>query len=192
MVATDAAVLIPLRSFDDAKTRLAGVLTPDDRRRLAMAMAERVVRAARDLPVYVVSDDADVLRWAERLGANGLAPAVNGLNESIDAAIALVATEDDPPSRVIVAHADLPLADDLRVVDGPGLAIAPDQARDGSNVLSIPLTSGFTFHYGPGSFAAHCAEAERLGLEITVVDDPSLALDVDDPGDLAHLQVEGS
>ncbi|MEC8069218.1 MAG: 2-phospho-L-lactate guanylyltransferase, partial [Actinomycetota bacterium] len=113
-------------------------------------------------------------------------------NESIDAAIALVATVDDPPSRVIIAHADLPLADDLRVVDGPGLAIAPDQARDGSNVLSIPLTSGFTFHYGPGSFAAHCAEAERLGLEITVVDDPSLALDVDDPGDLAHLPVEGS
>ena len=28
MVATDAAVLIPLRSFDDAKTRLAGVLSP--------------------------------------------------------------------------------------------------------------------------------------------------------------------
>ena len=71
MVATDAAVLIPLRSFDDAKTRLAGVLSPADRRRLAMAMAERVVRAARDLPVHVVSDDADVLRWAERLGANG-------------------------------------------------------------------------------------------------------------------------
>ena len=137
-------------------------------------------------------DDAAGLRWAERLGANGLAPAVNGLNESIDAAIALVATEDDPPSRVIIAHADLPLADDLRVVDGPGLAIAPDQTRAGSNVLSIPLGSGFEFHYGPGSFAAHCAEAERLGLEITVVDEPSLALDVDDPGDLAHLQVEGS
>ena len=96
------------------------------------------------------------------------------------------------PSLFDDPDADLPLADDLRVVDGPGLAIAPDQTRDGSNVLSIPLGSGFEFHYGPGSFAAHCAEAERLGLEITVVDEPSLALDVDDPGDLAHLQVEGS
>ena len=67
MVATDAAVLIPLRSFDDAKTRLAGVLSPADRRRLAMAMAERVVRAARDLPVHVVSDDADVLRGATEM-----------------------------------------------------------------------------------------------------------------------------
>ncbi|MEO0495395.1 MAG: 2-phospho-L-lactate guanylyltransferase [Actinomycetota bacterium] len=192
MAATDAAVLIPIRSFDDAKTRLAGVLSPADRRRLAIAMAERVVHAARDLPVHVVTDDPDVLRWAERLGAAGLAPGVNGLNESIAAAVAALAAGDDPPARVIIAHADLPLAEDLRVVDGPGVAIAPDDPRDGSNVMSIPLDAGFTFHYGPGSFDAHRAEADRLGLAVTVIDEPTLALDVDDPGDLVRLQMEGS
>lgn len=186
------AVLIPIRSFDDAKTRLAGVLSPADRRRLAMAMAERVVRAARGLPVFVVSDDADVLRWADRLGAEGLAPGVKGLNESITAAVSQLASSAEPPARVIIAHADLPLADDLRVVTGPGLAIAPDSDRDGSNVMSLPIDAAFTFHYGPGSFTAHRDEAERCGLEFTIVDEPSLALDVDDPGDLVRLDLEGS
>jgi 2-phospho-L-lactate guanylyltransferase len=190
--ATDAAVLIPIRSFDDAKTRLAGVLTPADRTRLARAMAERVVRAAHNLPVHIVSDDADVARWASTVGAAALAPGVGGLNAGVTAAVAAVAARPEPPARVIVAHADLPLAEDLRIVTGPGIAIAPDHGRDGSNVLSLPTSADFTFHYGPGSFEAHRAEAERRGLAFTVIDDASLALDIDEPGDLIRLQHESA
>lgn len=182
-----AVVVIPIRSFDDAKTRLAGVLSPADRRRLAEAMAERVVRAAHELPVHVVSDDASVARWAVSLGAAALSPEVAGLNASVTAAIATLRAELDAAQRIIVAHADLPIAADLRIVTGPGVAIAPDAAHDGSNVLSIPAHADFTFRYGPGSFRAHCDEAAARGLELTVVDDASLALDVDDPADLAAL-----
>lgn len=185
-----AVVLIPIRSFDDAKTRLAPVLTAADRRRLAQAMAERVVRAARDLPVRVVSDDADVARWARRLGAGVIAPGVSGLNPSIQRAAEIARTDlrdAAGTTRLIVAHADLPHAVDLRVVTGLGVAIAPDRHRDGSNVLSLPATAPFTFRYGPGSFAAHEAEAATCGLEFTVIDEPSLGFDVDDPSDLAAL-----
>lgn len=192
MRATDAAVLIPIRSFDDAKTRLSGVLTPVDRTRLARAMAERVVHAAHELPVHVVSDDRDVARWAATVGAQILAPDVAGLNESVTAAYETIASSAAPPERVIIAHADLPLANDLRIVFGPGVAIAPDEPRDGSNVLSLPTGSPFTFRYGPGSFAAHRAEAEARGLAFTVINDPSLALDVDEPADLVRLGQQGA
>ena len=47
--------------------------------------------------------------------------------------------------------------------------------------------AGFTFSYGPGSFARHGAEAHRLGLALRVVREPSLAHDVDLPADLAGL-----
>ncbi|MEM9201513.1 MAG: 2-phospho-L-lactate guanylyltransferase [Actinomycetota bacterium] len=191
MRATDAAVLIPIRSFADAKTRLAGALSPDDRKRLAQAMAERVVHAARGLPVSVVTDDAAVARWAATVGADVIAPAVSGLNASVTAAVARIAAAPDAPARVIIAHADLPLADDLRIVTGPGVAVAPDADRDGSNVLSLPTGAPFTFCYGPGSFAAHRQQAGDRGLDFTVVDEPSLALDIDDPGDLIRLQSEG-
>lgn len=182
-----AVVVVPIRSFDDAKTRLAGVLDAADRRRLAEAMAERVVRAARDLPVFVVTDDPAVAEWATGLGAAVIAPDVSGLNASIQAAVHQLAGQLDDEQRVIIAHADLPLADDLRVVTGPGVAVAPDAARDGSNVVSLPATAEFTFRYGPGSFEAHRTEAADRGLAFTVIDDPSLALDVDDASDLAAL-----
>ncbi len=182
-----AVVAIPIRSFSDAKTRLSAVLSAADRRRLAEAMAERVVHAAHDLPVFIISDDEDVTRWAGRRNVEIVAPGVSGLNESVTVAVRLLAANLPPEGRIIIAHADLPRAEDLRIVTGAGIAIAPDTARDGSNVLSLPARTEFTFRYGPGSFDAHRLEAAERGLELTVIDDVSLALDVDDPADLAAL-----
>lgn len=175
-------VLVPIRSFDDAKSRLAAELTPDQRRRLVQRMAEVVVAAAHDLPVRVVTDDPDVADWAARVGSVPLAVEAEGLNPSIARAVEILAAER--VERVIIAHADLPVARDLRVVTGADVALAPDQARDGSNVLSVPTSAGFRFAYGPGSFAQHRREADRLGLSFLEIDDASLAWDIDDPSDL--------
>lgn len=175
-------MLVPIRSFDDAKSRLAGVLDPDERRTLVRTMAETVVKAAVDLPVVVVTDDAEVASWAEGLGVRPLAPGVTGLDASVSAGVDMLAAEG--VARVLVAHADLPRARDLRIVAGAAVAIAPDRHHDGSNVLSVPTDVGFRFAYGPGSFARHLDEARRLGLAVAVIDDPDLAWDVDEPADL--------
>ncbi len=186
--APQTIVLVPLRSFNDAKSRLAAALGPADRERLTQAMAERVVRAAHDLAVYVVTDDDSVARWAGSVDAQLVRPEALGLNESVTAALEIVRGSKPFVERVIIAHADLPWANDLRVVTGPGVAIAPDRTRDGSNVMSVPIAVDFTFRYGPGSFARHREEATRHGLEFTVVADPSLALDIDEPADLLLLE----
>lgn len=175
-------MLVPIRSFDDAKTRLAEVLDAAERRSLARAMATAVVRAALDLPVVVVTDDAEVIEWASTVDARALPVGVAGLNPSVSAAVDSLAAEG--VERVIVAHADLPHARDLRHVGGAAVAIVADRHGDGSNVLSVPTGAGFRFAYGPGSFARHQAEARRLGLRFEVVDDPDLAWDVDGPDDL--------
>ncbi len=175
-------VLVPIRSFDDAKSRLAPELTLDQRRLLVRRMAEIVVAAAHDLPVRVVTDDPDVAEWATTVGSVPLAVEAEGLNPSITRAVEIVGGEGI--DRVIVAHADLPIAADIRVVVGAGVAVAPDRSRDGSNVLSVPTGAGFNFAYGPGSFAKHRAEAARLGLTFLEIDDASLAWDIDDPADL--------
>ena len=65
------------------------------------------------------------------------------------------------------------------------VTLAPDRWRDGTNVAGVPTEVGFRFSYGPGSFARHLAEAARLGLHCTIVDDPRLSSDVDLPVDLA-------
>ena len=179
------SVLVPIRSFDAAKSRLSTVLDEVGRRTLARSMAAAVVAAAGELPVFVVTDDDEVAHWAEQSGAAVVAPAIRGLNESVQAALAVRREAGD--TRVIVAHADLPLATDLALVTGPGVAIAPDRRSDGSNVLSVPTDAGFRFNYGPGSYEAHRREAARCRLPVTVVHDPGLSLDVDHPEDLAEL-----
>jgi 2-phospho-L-lactate guanylyltransferase len=78
---------------------------------------------------------------------------------------------------VVVAHADLPLATGLRhVVGSHGVLLVPDRRADGTNVIALPAACGFRFAYGPGSFHRHRAEAERLGLVVTVLDDGALGV----------------
>ena len=175
-------VLVPIRSFDGAKSRLADSLDPQARRALIRRMAETVVAAAHDLPVWAVTDDDEGADWAQALGALSCAVGVIGLNPAVTAAAAAAA--DAGASRIIIAHADLPYASDLRVVTGSGVAIAPDRRRDGSNVMSLPTNTGFVFAYGPGSFERHRAESTRLGLDFTEIDAASLGWDVDSPADL--------
>lgn len=175
-------VLVPIRSFDDGKSRLTAALDAEQRRRLTMRMAAQVIAAARELPVRIVTDDAGVVAWAHEHRVGVVQVDQKGLNPSVTAAVADAARAGY--ERAIVAHADLPAAHDLGVVDREGVCIAPDRARDGSNVMCVPTSAPFVFAYGPDSFRRHCAEAERLGLPLSVVDDDSLAWDVDDPADL--------
>ena len=179
------AVIVPIRSFDGALSRLAGVLGEVRCRELMLLMANRVVAAADPMPVHVATDDAEVAAWATGLGASVVAAGRPGLTIAVSTAVDHLAA--DGVERAVVAHADLALARTLRPAVGPGLTIVGDRRRDGSNVVCVPTGASFRFSYGPGSFRRHVAEAERLGLEVNVVDDDSLSVDIDHPEDLRHL-----
>lgn len=183
------AVVIPVKAFSRAKRRLAPVLDEAGRADLARSMAEVVVAAARPLRTVVVCDDDDVRSWAAGVGAEVLWTPGLGLNGAVGAAADQLAAEG--VDRLVVAHADLPLATDLGwVADsaaaaGPGgVALVPDRHGDGTNVASVPTGRGFAFAYGAGSCALHEAEAARLGLPVRVVPDRRLGWDVDRPEDL--------
>ncbi len=179
-----SAVLVPVKAFHDAKARLAPALEPADRARLARDMATVVVRAARPLPVFVVCDDHEVERWAREVGAEVIWRPGLGLNGAVTDGVAALA--DAGFSRVVVAHADLPHALDLAwTTEFDGVTLVPDRRDDGTNVAAVPSDAGFTFAYGPGSFRAHCTEAERLGLALRIEREPRLGWDVDVPDDLA-------
>ena len=178
-----AVVLLPIKSFGEAKHRLSPVLDARERAELARELASRVVRAARDLPVAIVCDDDEVAAWAEAVGASVLwCPGV-GLNGAVAAGVDALREDYD---EVIVAHADLPHARDLTVVRGfAGITLVPDRHRDGTNVMCIPADCGFRFAYGPGSFSRHKDEGARVGLAVRVLTDDALAWDIDTPDDLS-------
>jgi 2-phospho-L-lactate guanylyltransferase len=176
-----------VKAFGAAKRRLSAALPEQQRRALAVSMAERVIAASSPLPVAVVCDDDEVKVWADGLGAIVLSEPGRGLNGAVEAGVEQLAARGF--DRIVIAHADLPFAQRLAwVADSPGVTLVPDRHGDGTNVIGIPSRCGFSFSYGPGSFARHCAEAERLGLTMRVVRDADLAADVDTPDDLAYTR----
>lgn len=179
------AVIVPVRSFAGALSRLTGMLGERRCHDLMRLMASRVVAAADGLPVHVATDDAEVAAWASDLGAEVAPVGRPGLSIAVSVTVDRLAAAGI--ERAVVAHADLALARTLRPAVGSGLVIVPDRRRDGSNVLCVPTDCGFRFDYGPGSFHRHVAEAERLGLAVTVVNDDALAADMDYPEDLLAL-----
>lgn len=180
------AVLVPVKAFGEAKVRLAPALPPAERAILARRMGEQVLAAARPLPVAVVCDDAEVAAWARAQGALVIPEPGLGLNGAVTAGVAHLARAG--VSRVIVAHADLPLAVDLPDLGHANrVTLVPDRRLDGTNVVCVPTDVGFAFSYGPGSCLRHWLEATRLGLAVEVVREPRLAWDVDIPSDLEGL-----
>jgi len=186
-----AGVVVPLRSFALGKARLADALDDDARRAFSRTMAERVVAAAGARPVVIVSSASDVMAWARALGVARISDP-GSLDGAAHAGRDWV--RDQGLARVVVMHADLPLATSLDGIaddaDRPVAVLVPDRHDDGTPVLAIPSRIDFGFAYGPGSCARHVAEAERCGLEVRVVRDRALGFDVDDASDLAALADE--
>lgn len=185
-----AAVLVPVKGFDQAKARLSGLLSPGQRRELAGRMAARVVAAGAPLPVFVVCDDDEVAGWAIEHGASPIMRPGRGLNGAVTSGVA--ALSELGFDVAVVAHSDLPLAADLAALaPWPGVTLVPDRRDDGTNVAVVPAASGFRFSYGAASFRRHAAEAVRLGLSLRVVRQPLLGWDVDVPDDLDHPSLRG-
>ena len=185
-------VVVLIKSFERAKGRLADRLDASERRELAESMATTVLAAADadGLSVLVVTDDDAVERWARGRGALVSRPSQNGLDA---AALEGVGAARRLGFRVaVIAHADLPFATTFRHVADRSeeIVIVPDRHGDGTNVIAVAVDAGFAFSYGVGSFARHRAEAERLGRSVAVIDDPDLAWDVDEPGDLPDRAAE--
>ncbi|MET0145689.1 MAG: 2-phospho-L-lactate guanylyltransferase [Ilumatobacteraceae bacterium] len=181
----EAAVLVPVKGFDAAKRRLAGILDGGQRAALARWLADRVVIAARPLPTFVACDDDDVASWADGAGAEVLWSPGLGLNGAVDAGRATITGKGF--DHVVIAHSDLPLARDLGTVARPDtVTLVPDRRRDGTNVLALPVGVDLPAAYGAASFAHHLAAAMALGARVEVRCDPRLALDVDTPDDVTH------
>ncbi len=184
-----AVVLVPVKAFTAAKARLAGVLSADQRVRLARWTAERVLAAAGELPTYVACDDEVVAQWATEHGATVLWTPDVGLNAAVNDSIE--ALRGHGVEHVVVAHGDLPRAHSLASVARPGfVTLVPDRRDDGTNVAGVPTATGFQLSYGAGSFRRHLGAAVEAGIAVRVLRDPMLALDIDTPSDLAHPLVD--
>ena len=190
------AALVPVKALDKAKGRLAALLSQEERRALALAMLEDVLRALQAVPridhLALVSPDADVLARAEELGTEPLSepPLCRGVNQALAHASAVLAGRG--ADALLVVAADLPAAlpADIEValdaLPEKGVAVAPTHDR-GTGAIALRPPDAIPFRFGRRSSVLHKREAVARGLPARVLHLASLSRDVDEPDDLADL-----
>lgn len=192
-------VIIPIKRLDEAKSSLRRVFSPDERRRLVLAMLADVINAARQASsisrVAVVSPDRMVLDFAQEYGAMDILEKGIGLNGALK--LAIDRSMDLGATSVLIVPGDIPL---LRQVDidrmismatgQHDVVIAPSNAK-GTNALFLRPPGIIELRFGGESFPLHVEEAVRAGVRPRIYRSFTVALDVDEPADLLKVQTLG-
>jgi 2-phospho-L-lactate/phosphoenolpyruvate guanylyltransferase len=190
--------VVPVKELALAKTRLAPALDPRQRRAFMLAMLEDVMDAlARSgglAGIIVATLDAEAARLAQRFGARiSRAAAGDGHSEAVNAAAQVLAREN---AAMLTLPADIPLLDPADVAaiigasgaGGSGFVIVPARSGGGTNAVLCAPADRVPLRFGAPSFAAHVAAARAAGIESIVLDLPRVALDIDEPADLAAFR----
>jgi 2-phospho-L-lactate/phosphoenolpyruvate guanylyltransferase len=191
------AVLVPVGSFDGAKSRLGAVLDAEERRDLVERLLRRTVHAALATAgvaeAIVVSPDPDVLAVGREAGARPVLQRSRGLNPALQEARA--AADAD---RVLILPADLPAVTPAAVAavlaagdaaGRPSVVLAPDRHGAGTNALLLDPPDVIDPAFGGDSRAGHAWLASSADAAFVEVPDV-LALDVDTPEDLLLAEAE--
>jgi len=192
-------VLIPVKPLAQAKTRLAGVLSPGERQALVRHMLDDVLAALAAAPdiagVALVSADPAVARIGAERGLRVLPESAPGLNAALHGAIATLAGEGI--DTLLVLPADVPLLDTATLEQmraahrtAPALTLVAASADGGTNALLMSPPDLLSPAFGAGSCAGYCRAAVELGVAPTLLDLPQAALDIDRPEDLARLEFQ--
>lgn len=191
-------VVVPVKPLNRAKSRLAEVLTADQRQRFAEGMLRRVLTVTRSVRAVtgtlVISRDQKALAIARDLGARTVQESgTPDLNPALMRATQLLAGWRS--DSVLVLPADLPFidpADVTGVIRAAGNAsqsvvIAPDHSRDGTNALFVRPPGLITYDYGHNSYERHLAQAHATGAHVVEYESENLKFDLDVPQDIADF-----
>jgi 2-phospho-L-lactate/phosphoenolpyruvate guanylyltransferase len=188
--------LVPVKSLDEAKSRLATHLTSEQRANLMLDMLHHVLLTLQSSHIFehvsVVSADKHVLQHAQSWGACPLIEETAGHNPALTTA----ATHElqQGATALLTISADLPL---LQVADIQHLfdkskhsdvVIAPSQDGSGTNALLTRPPLILPYRFGINSRYHHQSEAESRHLIHTCYRSIGLALDIDTIDDITAFQ----
>lgn len=188
--------LIPLKPPTEAKARLAGLLSPDERADLSrvtfLTVADALLGAGMAVAVLTPNAVAAADLTVGECTVIEEQPSIRGLNAQLQ--LALNGATFAEADSVLILHADLPLAtpNAVRLLVGAarkeiGRVTMVKSADGGTNAMILPLPRPFALHYGSGSFALHEVAARAAGLGVYVHRSPRLALDLDTAADVRTL-----
>jgi 2-phospho-L-lactate guanylyltransferase len=187
----DLWAVIPVKTFELGKSRLAGLLDAPSRTALNRKLFDHVfgtvVAGLGAGRVAVVTSDAELSATIDARGAHGVVDA-DDLNAALGKACRFITARG--AKAIMVLPSDLPFLceDDIAtlasaVAPAPSLVIAPDSSEQATNALVLSPPDPDFFRFGPSSFAAHLRAARERGATIETVRRPGVAFDLDTPED---------
>ena len=193
--------IVPVKPLRRGKSRLAGVLTEEERTLLNHSMLSHTLKILAEVPeiqhTLVISRDPSALSLAREYGARTvLEEGSPRLNTALHRAT--IVAQAYATQGILILPADLPLMkpDDIRLVlshahNPPVVVISLDRHREGTNALLCCPAGLIEYEFGPGSFQRHCDSALKAGARLEICELSDLGLDLDLPEDLELLrQVE--
>jgi len=189
-------VVVPLKRFSAAKSRLAPILTGAERESFSQAMLNDVLHALkhsrRVSGIVVISHEARARYAVERVGGLFTKEVASGISNAMAQAGAWLAKHGQ--RGMLMIPSDVPLITSREIdhlIDShegaPAVSIVPDRENEGTNGLAVSPVDVISFAFGSGSFGAHKNMAMKAGIEPRVVHLSGLALDIDHPMDLTTL-----
>jgi 2-phospho-L-lactate guanylyltransferase len=192
--------IVPVKPLRRGKSRLAGVLTEEERLDLNSQLLIHTVDTLKEISeiehVLVVSRDQAALSLARAHGARTVQE--NGAPElNVALTRATIVAKRYATRGVLIIPSDLPLISQedvyamLELVkDPPVVIVVPDRKKEGTNALLVCPVGLIEYDYGPNSFERHCQRARQAGARLEICELPSLALDMDLPEDLELVSNE--
>lgn len=189
--------VVPVKSLRQAKTRLASVLTLEERHCLAYAMLKDVLgalTAAKSVQgVMVVTVDAEAAALARSLGIV-VEPDRECAGQSRATVQGATALRNSARPTLMMVPGDVPLitADDVDAVarghdHRGGISLGPDVEGGGTNLLCMSPPNAMMPSFGEGSLCRHMSTCATIGVTPWIVRNPRFARDIDRPGDLREL-----
>lgn len=190
-------VIVPVKPFSEAKSRLAEVFSQSQRIELSRSLLQHTINVLQEVTIpirlMVVSRDLEALAMAEKAGF--IIVNENGYS-SLNSALKLAASTPHlgNSNGIVILPADLPLITHYDV-EGvinesfapPVVIIVPDRWKKGTNCLLINPADLIPFSFGTRSFIQHKKLAKAAGVNLKVIYNDHIAIDLDTPEDLSYL-----
>ncbi len=189
-------VIIPVKPLRLAKSRLAEVLSSEERQLFAENMLRHVLEVVKSVPqitgTLVISRDNHVLSIAREYGAKTIQESGSPeLNTALMRATSVINSWRS--DGVLILPADLPFiaAEDITVMlnlagEGTSVVIATDRNKDGTNALLVRPPGLIEYAYGEGSYQRHTVLARDAGAEVHIYESERLLQDIDLPEDIEN------
>jgi 2-phospho-L-lactate guanylyltransferase len=183
--------IVPVKPLAEGKSRLSTLLSAVQRTELNSFLMTMTLERAAVFPgasqTIVVSRSEEVLSAAAQRGMIALPEETHDLNKALSNAARKAISLD--ATGVLILPVDLPLAGIAAIKQhveqcvAPVCVVAPDRHRSGTNLLYLSPIYDDLFRFGPDSFRQHQAQAARKGLQVVILEDETLAIDIDDGAD---------